>query len=444
MVIHLTELADIPIYFMVKSAEIHGVVRARDRSADARSKGLPRQCGYDKEQKMKRFEPSVATLQGTEALSEARAEDALQQSGTKQSADTFAQVRAARSGTVEFSSVSKIYRSSAGEVSALQNINLQVPAGTIFGIIGRSGAGKSSLLRTVNRLETPSSGRVLVGGVDVATLDEFGLVQLRRRVGMIFQHFNLLSAKTVFENIALPLRVAGVARSEIEIRVTELLTLVGLQDKRETYPSRLSGGQKQRVGIARALATRPEILLCDEATSALDPETTQSILGLLRDINRRLGITIILITHEMSVIREVADQVLVLERGEIAEVGEVWSVFGNPAHAATRALLAPLQHAVPDDVQQRLLESAPVDGNCEQVLMLTFRGGNGLEPDLARISQAFGAVRLLHGGMDRIQGHAQGRLIIAVDVASMRKDLGALTQGSLVVADEIKVLGYVV
>ncbi len=184
---------------------------------------------------------------------------------------------------------------------------------------------------------------MLVDGVDIAGLAEDDLVALRRRIGMIFQHFNLLSAKTVFDNIALPLRVAGVGKAEIARRVAELLALVGLQDKAQVRPGRLSGGQKQRVGIARALATGPEILLCDEATSALDPETTQAILQLLRDINRRLGITIILITHEMSVIREIADRVLVLEQGRIAELGEVWQVFGAPparGHARAAGTLA--------------------------------------------------------------------------------------------------------
>ncbi|WP_312835217.1 ATP-binding cassette domain-containing protein [Comamonas sp.] len=360
-------------------------------------------------------------------------------------AGSQAQAPAAPLGTVVFRDLGKVYRSSAGEVPALQNITLDIAAGSIFGIIGRSGAGKSSLLRTINRLEAPSSGQVLVDGVDIGTLDEAGLVQLRRRVGMIFQHFNLLSAKTVFENVALPLKVAGVPAAQIQQRVTELLDLVGLQDKHKTYPSRLSGGQKQRVGIARALATRPEILLCDEATSALDPETTQAILALLRDINRRLGITVILITHEMSVIREIADQVLVLEKGEIAELGEVWQVFGNPRHAATQALLAPLRHGVPDDLQQRLQPQAPGTGQFEQVLQLGYSGNDGLEPDFPRIAEALGAkVRLLHGGVDRIQGHAQGQLIIAIDGAAARNDWAALTQGPLTIAHEIRVLGYVV
>jgi ABC-type metal ion transport system, ATPase component len=348
-------------------------------------------------------------------------------------------------GSVVFDHVCKVYRSSAGPVHALKDISLAIPAGSIFGIIGRSGAGKSSLLRTINRLERPTSGTVYVDGVDIGTLDEGGLVRLRRRIGMIFQHFNLLSAKTVYENIALPLRVAGAPAREIERRVTELLALVGLQDKRDMYPARLSGGQKQRVGIARALATRPEILLCDEATSALDPETTQSILGLLRDINRRLGITIILITHEMSVIREIADQVLVLEKGHMAETGPVWQVFGAPRHDATRALLAPLQHSLPDDLRDRLLSRPPQAQRYRTVLRLSYTGAGRLEPDLARIVQALRrSVRLVHGGVDRIQGHPYGHLLLSVPGDDGQPlELSELTGGPQAVAHSIEVLGHV-
>ncbi len=365
----------------------------------------------------------------------------VQAAGARGSAPAPAAPRGA--GAVAFRGVAKTYRSSAGTVQALDAISLEIAPGSIFGIIGRSGAGKSSLLRTINRLEQPTSGQVLVDGVDIGTLSEAGLVQLRRRIGMIFQHFNLLSAKTVAENVALPLKVAGVPAAQIAARVQELLLLVGLQDKAGTYPSRLSGGQKQRVGIARALATGPEILLCDEATSALDPETTQSILQLLRDINRKLGITVVLITHEMSVIREIADQVLVLEQGRIAELGAVWQVFGNPRHAATRALLAPLQHGLPDDLQQRL-QAQPPAGAHTQILQLGYRGEDGLEPDLPRIAQALGArVRLLHGGVDRIQGHAQGQLLVALEGAAAQADWTPFTQGREAIAHEIKVLGYV-
>ncbi len=261
-------------------------------------------------------------------------------------------------GSVAMQGVYKTYSSAEGSVGALSNVALDVPAGSIFGIIGRSGAGKSTLLRMINRLESPSKGTVLVDGHDLARLDKLALVALRRRVGMVFQHFNLLSAKTVRDNVALPLVVAGVRRGEVERRVEDALALVGLQEKRDAYPSRLSGGQKQRVGIARALVSGPRILLCDEATSALDPETTLSILRLLKDLNRRLGLTIVLITHEMSVIREICDRVLVLERGEAVETGPVWQVFGEPAHPATRALLLPLARGLPEDLAARLQPEA--------------------------------------------------------------------------------------
>ncbi len=343
-------------------------------------------------------------------------------------------------GAVRFEQVGKTYTSAAGPVLALADISLDIRAGSIFGIIGRSGAGKSSLLRTINRLESPTEGRVLVDGQDLAALDETGLVQLRRRVGMIFQHFNLLSSKTVFDNVALPLRVAGARPAHIRERVMELLDLVGLQGKHDSYPGRLSGGQKQRVGIARALAHHPEILLCDEATSALDPETTQSILALLRDINRRLGLTVVLITHEMGVIREICDEVLVLEQGRIAEAGPVWQVFGAPTHDATRALLRPLEHGLPGDLQARL-SAHPVPGAASRrVLELGYSGAGSLEPDLARIAAALGGtVRLLHGGVDRIQGHSHGRLLLSADADG--PDAAALA--ALGLCHHAKELGYV-
>ncbi|MET0313167.1 MAG: ATP-binding cassette domain-containing protein, partial [Hansschlegelia sp.] len=318
---------------------------------------------------------------------------------------------AAREGSIAFSGVAKVYVSPAGDVGALKGVDVEVPAGRIFGVIGRSGAGKSSLLRLVNRLESPTAGTVLVDGEDVGRLDAAALVALRRRVGMIFQHFNLLSAKTVAENVALPLVVAKWPRAKIAARVAEVLALVGLEDKRDVYPRRLSGGQKQRVGIARALAPGPKILLCDEATSALDPETTQSILHLLKGINRRLGITIMLITHEMSVIREICDDVLVLEKGEVAEIGPVWRVFGDPKHAATKALLRPLSHGLPEDIAARLRPEPKAGVANEAIVELVHTGER--EPDLARIAQGVGARgRILSATLDRIDGHTQGRLLL--------------------------------
>ncbi|PZO66400.1 MAG: methionine ABC transporter ATP-binding protein [Paracoccus denitrificans] len=340
-----------------------------------------------------------------------------------------------KAGTVRFEALGKSYASSAGEVQALEGIELDIRAGEIFGIIGRSGAGKSSLLRTVNRLEQPSTGRVLVDGEDIAALDESGLVALRRRVGMVFQHFNLLSAKTVRGNVALPLRVAGLSKSEIADRVDQALDLVGLTGKGDTYPSRLSGGQKQRVGIARALVSRPEILLCDEATSALDPETTVSILRLLSDINRRLGLTVVLITHEMSVIREICDRVVVLEAGRIAEQGPVWQVFGAPKHDATKALLQPLLHGLPEDLAQKLHDRrrSPDD---DTLVELTFLGRD--PPDLGRIAAVAGQgrLRLLGSQLERIQGHSIGKLLLALGPGV---SLGALEP----LADQTRVLGYV-
>jgi D-methionine transport system ATP-binding protein len=227
-----------------------------------------------------------------------------------------------------------------GGVRAIENISFEVKRGEILGVIGRSGAGKSTLIRCLNGLEKPDAGRVEILGEDIAPLAEKPLRRVRGRIGMIFQHFNLLSAKTAADNIALPLKIAGWPRAERQRRVAALLELVGLQDKASAYPAQLSGGQKQRVGIARALAAEPGLLLSDEATSALDPETTRSILALLRDINQKLGLTIVLITHEMSVIKGIANRVIVLDAGRIVEQGDAATVFANPQAEATRSLLA--------------------------------------------------------------------------------------------------------
>ncbi|ATR83483.1 hypothetical protein CS390_13505 [Pseudomonas sp. HLS-6] len=321
---------------------------------------------------------------------------------------------------------------------ALSNLNLAIRHGEVFGIIGRSGAGKSSLIRTLNRLEQPSSGRVLIDDQDIGLYNAAQLVQLRRRVGMIFQHFNLMSAKTVWDNVALPLRMAGVDKTQIASKVSELLALVGLQDKHQAYPAQLSGGQKQRVGIARALVHQPQILLCDEATSALDPESTQAILALLRDINRRLGLTIVLITHEMEVIRAICDRVVVLERGEVVEQGEVWQLFGDPQHEVTRTLLDHQLSDVPADLQQRL-HAGPGAVTDERLLSLQF-SGHRHEVDLLAIARALGPQsRLLHGGVERIQGRAQGRLLVGVPVQG---DAEALIAKAATLADRVQLLGY--
>ncbi|RIJ09260.1 ATP-binding cassette domain-containing protein [Pseudomonas sp. 91RF] len=343
---------------------------------------------------------------------------------------------------VRFVGLGKTYEGKQGPVAALQGIDLAIQHGEVFGIIGRSGAGKSSLIRTINRLEQPTSGRVLIDQVDIGEYDEDRLVALRRRIGMIFQHFNLMSAKTVWQNVELPLKVAGVPKEQREKKVSELLELVGLQAKHKAYPAQLSGGQKQRVGIARALVHDPDILLCDEATSALDPETTQSILGLLREINKRLGLTIVLITHEMAVIREICDRVVVLEHGRIVEQGPVWEVFGNPQHEVSQTLLAPLQHTLPEELQNRL-QAQPSSSDTAVVLRLQFTGSQQDEPDLAALFAALGGrVKLLQGGVERIQGHALGQLLLAV--AGSKLNAEELRQRAGQWAQRTEVLGYVV
>lgn len=343
---------------------------------------------------------------------------------------------ARRPPPVRFEGVGKYYPDAA--TPALADVDLTVLPGEICGIIGRSGAGKSTLLRLINRLEAPTSGRVCVSGVDIGALPERELVRTRRRIGMIFQHFNLLSAKTVWENVALPLKVAGVPKPRIRERTAELLQLVALGEHRDAYPAQLSGGQKQRVGIARALVHEPQILLCDEATSALDPETTESILDLIHGINRSLGLTIVLITHEMSVIRAICDRVVVLERGRIVETGTATGVLGHPRHEVTRALLAPLVHKLPRELTERL-HPTPPEGAFDAVLDLRFSDDN--VPDLMRIAAALGgATHLLYGNFDRVQAQVQGRLVLAV--ATRAEDLEAMLHRARSLADTVGVLGY--
>jgi len=365
-----------------------------------------------------------------------------QQTPTRRSAESTELHPQLNRAHVRFVGLGKTYLGAQGPVNALHGIDLAIQRGEVFGIIGRSGAGKSSLIRTINRLEQPTSGRVLIDQVDIGEFDEDRLVELRRRIGMIFQHFNLMSAKTVWQNVELPLKVAGVPKEQRQRKVRELLELVGLDGKHKAYPAQLSGGQKQRVGIARALVHDPQILLCDEATSALDPETTQSILGLLREINQRLGLTIVLITHEMAVIREVCDRVVVLEQGLIVEQGPVWEVFGNPQHEVSRTLLAPLQHALPEELQNRL-QPQPASADAATVLRLQFTGTARDEPDLAALFGALGGrVRLLHGGIERIQGHGLGQLLLAVSGSSLGAE--ELRQRAGAWAQRVEVLGYVV
>lgn len=310
---------------------------------------------------------------------------------------------------IEFHDVHKTYRVAGREIPALQPTRLNIQAGQIFGLIGHSGAGKSTLLRLINRLEEPSGGRILVEGEDVTALDAEGLRRFRQRVGMIFQHFNLLS-KTVADNIAMPLRLAGgFSRAEVDARVSELLARVGLSDHARKYPAQLSGGQKQRVGIARALACRPSILLCDEATSALDPQTTASVLQLLAEINRELKLTIVLITHEMDVIRRVCDQVAVMDGGAIVEQGDVADVFLHPQHPTTRRFVFEAERV---DEDERHDDFAHVPG---LILRLTFRGEATYAPLLGTVARQTGVdYSILSGRIDRIKDTPYGQLTLAL------------------------------
>ena len=344
---------------------------------------------------------------------------------------------------IAFANVSKVYpsRKESAEVVALDDIDLQVPEGAIVGVIGKSGAGKSTLIRLINGLERPSSGRVLVNGTDVTALDERGLRQARRSIGMIFQHFNLLSSRTAFENIALPLEIAGIAKSEIADVVEPLLAMVGLSDKRDRYPAELSGGQKQRVGIARALATKPKVLLSDEATSALDPETTDQILSLLKTINAELKLTIVFITHEMSVVKKLADRVAVLEGGRIVEQGTTYEIFAHPCHETTRKFVGSITGGTVPEWLVAKLRPERRDGD-SAVLHVGFVGGDADQPVLSRLARTLGVdVNILHGQVETIAGHPFGSLFISVsaDPEMLCGIIGELRAGQ----NTVEHLGYV-
>ena len=310
---------------------------------------------------------------------------------------------------IEFQQLQKSYAVDGRAITALHPLDLKIEAGEVFGIIGHSGAGKSTLIRLINRLEEPSGGRVLIDGQDATALDAAGLRALRRQVGMIFQHFNLLSARTVAGNVAFPLELAGMAQAQIDARVAELLRTVGLEAHAGKYPAQLSGGQKQRVGIARALATGPKILLCDEATSALDPQTTAQVLALLGKINRELGLTIVLITHEMDVIRRVCDRVAVLDAGHMVESGSVTQVFLHPQHPTTRRFVSESEHVDEGELHR---DFDAVEG---RIVRLTFLGGGTYDPLLGRIARDTGVdYNILSGRIDRIKDTPYGQLTVAL------------------------------
>lgn len=292
-------------------------------------------------------------------------------------------------------------------IEAVRDVTLYIGRGEIFGIVGSSGAGKSTLLRTINLLERPTGGSVLIDGVDITGFTGKKLRRHRLRTGMIFQQFNLMDTKTVYNNVAFALKVAALPKNEIAGRVAELLAPVGLSDKSDVYPAQLSGGQKQRVGIARALANSPQVLLCDEPTSALDLETTSSILELLKEINRTLGITIVIITHEMAVVKAICDRVAVMNAGEIVEQGGVYDLFANPKNEYTRQLVSRTFNL---DLPPRLIEGG--DG---MVLKLHYRGERAEEPIISDTVRLFGVqVNILHGQIEYIGGQPLGSLIVSL------------------------------
>ncbi len=337
---------------------------------------------------------------------------------------------------IKIHQLNKYYDVQGKPVHALKDINLDIPKGKIFGIIGKSGAGKSSLIRTLNGLENISTGHIHIHQQDLATLNHADLITLRQRIGMIFQHFNLMSAKTVRENVALPLKIAKYPAAHIAARVTEVLHLVGLDDKADHYPSQLSGGQKQRVGIARALVHHPEILLCDEATSALDPESTSIILSLLKEINQKLAITIVLITHEMQVIREICDQVVVIDQGEIVESGQVWSVFSNPQQKITQELLNLEQLELAIDIYAQ-----KSNFTTQTILKLRYETTLSNAPNLTEIAAVFDQpIYLYQSHVDSIQGYLIGSFIIAVQNTHL--DLTQLSKQLKPQIAHIEVLGY--
>ena len=307
---------------------------------------------------------------------------------------------------IELKNLSKTYHSKNGTTTALKNINLTIDDGDIYGIIGLSGAGKSTLVRCINLLERPTEGQVFVDGEDLMQVSKKRLLDIRKNIGMIFQHFNLLEQRNVLANICLPLELSGVKKQEAIARAEELLKLVGLLDKKLSYPSQLSGGQKQRVAIARALATSPKYLLCDEATSALDPSTTLSILNLLRDINKTLGVTVVIITHEMKIIEKTCTKVAIIDQSEIVECGDVAEVFATPKSEIAKALILP-----------DLIRSIPSNDNAKK-LRLIFRGEESSSPILSElILKCNVPANILFADTKNIDGKLYGHMVLTLPIS---------------------------
>ena len=310
---------------------------------------------------------------------------------------------------IEFKDISKQYELKGQTLRALNRINLQIPTGSIFGIIGYSGAGKSTLIRLINLLERPTSGQVIINGTDFTALDAKSLRQERTQIGMIFQHFNLMQTKTVAANIEMPMKLLGWSRAEREKRLEELLDFIDLKHKRHAFPDELSGGQKQRVGIARALANHPKILLCDEATSALDPQTTKSVLQLLKRINQEQGITIVMVTHEMDVIETVCDYVAVMEKGDVIETGSTLQIFSQPQHPTTKNFIQTvLQQNLPVNILANLENQ-----NHHSIYCLKFLGSSAQETVIQGVIKQFDiSLNILFANMTEINGSVIGQMFI--------------------------------
>lgn len=307
---------------------------------------------------------------------------------------------------IKIANLNKVFINNNGKkTKALNNINLNINKSEIFGIIGLSGAGKSTLIRTINRLEEPTSGSIIIEGLDITTLSKSDLKETRKEIGMIFQHFNLLSSRNVYENIAFPMEIAKKSKSEIDTRVKELINLVGLNSKESSYPSQLSGGQKQRVAIARALANNPKVLLSDEATSALDPNTTKSILNLLKNINSKLGITVVMITHQMEVIREVCNRVAIIEDGEIVELDKVEEVFSNPKTKIAKDFVSNIQHENTELVYPK--ESG------YPIIKISYLGNSAKKPIISNLIKKFDIdINIISGDISQLMSTCVGNLTI--------------------------------
>jgi len=329
----------------------------------------------------------------------------------------------------------KTYTGKEGNTEALKDVNLRIEKEDIFGIIGLSGAGKSTLIRCINRLEEPTKGSIIIEDKDIVKLNDNELRDMRRNIGMIFQHFNLLSRKNCKENIAFPLKIMKYEKREIEKRVDKLLEIVDLKDKKLAYPSQLSGGQKQRVAIARALATNPKILLCDEATSALDPNTTSSILKLLKSINETLGITIVMITHQMEVIKEVCNKVAVISDGSIIEQGNTYDVFSKPSHPITKSFIR--------DVSLNIDKDNVDDPENTKIVRITFLDKKTKEPLIYKIIKNFDIeANILAGQMNNIQGRTYGNLVVGLKGTDDKiKDAIRYLKEQSVIVEEMKYNG---